>query len=174
MERLTARDRENNAYFPFCFEEPCNGAGCKKMGLCKLDEEVCKRLAAYEDTGLEPDDIRAAVTPDALVKLASQVLGVQPDHLRDLLQAEKDGRVCILHKGEDGTCGGCGHFKRIPGKRCGTCEVRSYFTDSRGRIEANRGQFTPSQSRKCCKQYIPRKEAEAALQKGDTHETDPV
>lgn len=57
MERLTARDGENNAYFPACFEEPCNGMGCKRMGLCKMDEEVCQRLAAYEETGMEPEEI---------------------------------------------------------------------------------------------------------------------
>ena len=138
--------------------------------------DAVNRLAAYEETGLEPEEIGTLIENDHLkyhLLYEYQQLGTL-DHLRDLLQAEKDGLVRILPKGEEGTCGGCGHFKRIPGKRCGTCEVRSYYTDSRGRIEANRGQFTPSQSRKCCKQYIPREEAEAALQKGDTHEANLV
>ena len=93
------------------------------------------------------------------------------DYVRiiELLKADKVGRLHILPKSENGTCGSCGHFKRIPGKRCGTCKVRPNYTDRWGHIDVRRGIFTPSQSRKCCKQYIQREEAEAALaQKGES------
>lgn len=162
MGRLTWRDENGKAWFK-PLDPDCGG--------CEFTDERCQhhveisadRLAAYEETGLEPEEIKSPFTWVSIEKLYAQGAGISVDRLRDLIWAEKEGRLCILHKGEEGTCGGCGHFKRIPGTRRGTCEVRSYYTDSRGRIEANRGQFTPSQSRKCCKQYIPCEEAEAAL-----------
>lgn len=46
------------------------------------------RLAAYEDTGLEPEEIRAAVTPDSFVNLAAQALSTTPDRLRELAKAD--------------------------------------------------------------------------------------
>ena len=53
MNRLTARDeRTGNAYFPNCFEG-CDGV----CGECDHDTDFCERLAAYEDTGLTPDQI---------------------------------------------------------------------------------------------------------------------
>ncbi len=57
MERLTERGKKGFAYFPKCFEEPCNGGGCKKDD-CEFLAQVCDRLAAYEDTGLEPEEIK--------------------------------------------------------------------------------------------------------------------
>ena len=39
------------------------------------------RLAAYEDTGLEPEEIKATFTPEAVIKLAAQALGTTPDRL---------------------------------------------------------------------------------------------
>ncbi len=45
------------------------------------------RLAAYEDTGLEPEEIKATFTPEAVIKLAAQALGTTPDRLRELAQA---------------------------------------------------------------------------------------
>lgn len=49
MERLTQRNDRGGAYFPECFEEPCNGCGYAKAN-CDLDIRVCMRLAEYEDT----------------------------------------------------------------------------------------------------------------------------
>lgn len=45
------------------------------------------RLAAYEDTGLEPEDIKRVFNEDAILKLAGAVLGVTSDRLRELAQA---------------------------------------------------------------------------------------
>ena len=58
MKRLTARDEHGNAYYPKCFDEPCNGGGCTK-NMCDFAVEVCDKLAAYEDTGLKPEQILA-------------------------------------------------------------------------------------------------------------------
>lgn len=57
MDRLTARDEHGNAYYPKCFDEPCNSGGCTK-NMCDFAVEVCDKLAAYEDTGLDPEQIR--------------------------------------------------------------------------------------------------------------------
>ena len=55
MKRLTMR-QGNHTYFPECFKEPCNGEGCAKDP-CPFMDEVCDRLAAYEDTGLTPGEM---------------------------------------------------------------------------------------------------------------------
>ena len=57
MNRLTARDEHGNAYCPKCFDEPYNGGGCTK-DMCDFATEVCEKLAAYEDTGISPEQIR--------------------------------------------------------------------------------------------------------------------
>ena len=53
------------------------------------------RLAAYEDTGLTPEEIKAPFTEDTMINLAAQALGVEPSRLRELAEADKDGR-CVL------------------------------------------------------------------------------
>ena len=45
------------------------------------------RLAAYEEIGLEPEDMKKAFNEDATLKLAGQILGVTPGRLRELAQA---------------------------------------------------------------------------------------
>lgn len=45
-------------------------------------EEVVQRLGAYEDTGITLEDMKRAFDEDAVLKLAGQVLGVEPSSLR--------------------------------------------------------------------------------------------
>ena len=59
-------------------------------------QRLCNRLAAYEDTGLEPEDLKKAFNETAILKLAAQALNTTPDHLRDLIKAEKNGRMVVL------------------------------------------------------------------------------
>lgn len=54
------------------------------------------RLAAYEDTGLTPEEIKAPFTEDTMINLAAQALGVEPSRLRELAEADRDGRVVVL------------------------------------------------------------------------------
>lgn len=58
--------------------------------------DAVNSLSAYEDTGLEPEDLKKAFNETAILKLAAQALSTTPDHLRDLLQAEQDGRLVVL------------------------------------------------------------------------------
>ena len=96
MERMTEWNDEQtrHAYYPRCFEEPCYGGGCKIKD-CPFETAVCDRLAAYEDTGLTPEEIKAPFTEDAMINLAAQALGVEHSRMRELAVADKDGR-CVV------------------------------------------------------------------------------
>lgn len=96
MERLTKWNESSykHAYYPRCFKEPCYGRGCKIKD-CPFEIAVCERLAAYEDTGLTPEEIKAPFTEDTMINLAAQALGVETSRLRGLAEADKDGRVVV-------------------------------------------------------------------------------
>ncbi len=83
MKRLTRRLADGRA----CFKPQLYG---------HTNKEVCDRLAAYEDTGLEPEDFKRAFNEDALLKMTGQILGVTPDRLRELAQADREGRCVVL------------------------------------------------------------------------------
>lgn len=91
MERLTF---DGN----FCAIAQCSavpgGSFCED-GACS-QKKVWERLKAYEDTGLTPEDIKSALTATAVINLAAQALGMKPDRLRELAEADKDGRVVVL------------------------------------------------------------------------------
>jgi hypothetical protein len=63
FERLTGWDK-GNAYLRICFErESSDGAGCEDMDSDKCltypdSMEMFRRLAAYEDSGLSPDEVQ--------------------------------------------------------------------------------------------------------------------
>ena len=70
-----------------------------ELSRCQI-RAVMKRLAAYEDSGLEPQDIISAVDM-AKIACALHELNAYKDigpidHIRDLLQAEQDGRLLEL------------------------------------------------------------------------------
>ena len=49
MERLTARDEQGFAHYPYCFEK-CNGDAVGiKCQTCDFEEKICNKLAEYED-----------------------------------------------------------------------------------------------------------------------------
>jgi hypothetical protein len=61
----------------------------------KMARDLYGRLKAYEDTGLTPEEIKAPFTEDTMINLAAQALGVEPSRLRELAEADKDGRVVV-------------------------------------------------------------------------------
>lgn len=67
-----------------------------RVGDTEYSGKETVRLAAYEDTGLEPEDMKRAFNEDAILKLAGQALGMSPDRLRELAQAKKEGRLVVL------------------------------------------------------------------------------
>jgi len=93
MERMTKREN-GHVYYPRCFEEPCGGMGCLTED-CGFKVEICERLAAYEDTGLEPDEVNALQKDwSDLCTVIGECGGI--DRLRELAEADKDGRVVVL------------------------------------------------------------------------------
>lgn len=63
-----------------------------RIGDTEYSGKAIDRLAAYEETGLEPVDFKRALNEDAVLKLAGQVLSVTPDRLRELAKADKEGQ----------------------------------------------------------------------------------
>lgn len=69
-----------------------------------IPEERFLRLAAYEDTGLEPESVEA-LKLSMMGKAISEITefnGLPIDRLRELAEADKDGRVAVLPVGTGG------------------------------------------------------------------------
>lgn len=94
MERMTKREN-GHAHYPRCFEEPCGGMGCRTDD-CEFKDEICDRLAAYEDTGLEPAEVLSMHGEWCAMMTALNSIGGGYDRLRELAEADKDGRVVVL------------------------------------------------------------------------------
>lgn len=60
------------------------------------------------------------------LKLIEDILGndYDLDRLRELVQADREGRVHILPSPRENTCGKCGNFTRTPGCGYGECTLR--------------------------------------------------
>ena len=93
MERLTEKHYLAEDHYMKCSED-CNvDMDCVD---CPAFDKLIERLAAYEDTGLTPEEIKDPFTEDAMINLAAQALGVEPSRLRELAEVDKDGRVVVL------------------------------------------------------------------------------
>ena len=66
--------------------------GCKTCPIAKAFD----RLAAYEETGLEPEEIMQAMNVVKSAVSAFEDFGV--DRLRELIQADREGRCVVLSK----------------------------------------------------------------------------
>ena len=93
MERLTKREN-GHAHYPRCFEEPCGGMGCRTED-CEFKIEICERLAAYEDTGLTPQEVISMHGEWCAMMSVLNSIGSY-DRLRELAEADRDGRVVVL------------------------------------------------------------------------------
>lgn len=91
MERLTF---DGN----FCDIAQCasipGGSFCEDRACSQ--RKVWERLKAYEDTGLEPEEIKAPFTEGTAIKLAAQALETGPSRLRELAEADRAGRLVVL------------------------------------------------------------------------------
>ena len=93
MERLTEKHYLAEDHYMKCSEACSVDMDCVD---CPAFDKLVERLAAYEDTWLTPEEIKAPFTEDAAINLASQALGVESSRLRELAEADKDGRVIVL------------------------------------------------------------------------------
>ena len=130
------------------------------------------RLAAYEDTGLEPEEISDAVIAAKLMAKSKIVscFGVDADHVRELVEAEQDGRLVVLPcKVGDTVYMPVGKWGTITGYEADECDGFHIARDGVLQIKAkcysgNHGTYgVPGKT-----VFLTREEAEAALaQKGD-------
>lgn len=93
MERLTEKYCLAEDHYMKCSED-CNvDMDCVD---CPAFDKLIERLAAYEDTGLTPEEIKAPFTEDTMINLAAQALGVEASRLREFAEADKAGRCVVL------------------------------------------------------------------------------
>lgn len=91
MERLTFRDSEGNVYLALESEE--------RYTPIELIDLLLNHLAAYEDTGLEPEDIKTVCDADVAEtakKLRQMIERGEMDLFEELLRAEKNGQLIKL------------------------------------------------------------------------------
>ena len=101
MERLTRKNWRNLDPWEKCGQDNFCKRGCHEQGGCTkgcIVPRIYDRIAAYEDTGLEPEEVADAVTAAKLMARSKIVscFGVDADHIRELVEAEQDGRLVVL------------------------------------------------------------------------------
>lgn len=95
MEQLTEKHYLAEDHYMKCSED-CNvDMDCID---CPAFDKIVERLAAYEDTGLTPEEVTAAKVALMGKTLAeiTEFEGVPLARLRELAEADKDGRCVVL------------------------------------------------------------------------------
>lgn len=107
VERLTAHSKQTSHENGVCCTHflglECLGVGGNCAKNCKWEEAAWSRLAAYEDTGLTPGDIKELL--DVAVSKTNKVL-----RLKEELHTIKNElcQYCGKHKqAHEGACDGC-------------------------------------------------------------------
>ena len=98
MERLTKHSKQTSHENGICCTH-FRGPECLRVGgncamNCKWEESAWSRLAAYEDTRLEPEEID--MDHEAAEQLRQLCQGCDLDRLEELAEADKDGRLVVL------------------------------------------------------------------------------
>jgi hypothetical protein len=88
MERMTF---EGN----FCDIAQCREIPCPYNGACS-QRKVWERLKAYEDTHMMPSDVTSMRMDMAII--AGLFDGVDVDRMKELTEADKDGRLVVRCK----------------------------------------------------------------------------
>ena len=88
MERLTF---DGN----FCDIAQCRELPCQHGGNCS-QKQVWERLKAYEDTGLTPGEVHSMSGEWRTMMSVLNSIGGGYDRLRELAEADKDGRLVVL------------------------------------------------------------------------------
>lgn len=100
MKRLTERDTNGTAMAACCGENCKHNFCCENGGFaeCGDMDDIIDRLAAYEDTGLEPEEISKIRedVEDGVLKSTARRYGISVDRLRELAQADREGRIEII------------------------------------------------------------------------------
>lgn len=99
MERLTKHSKqtshENGACCTHFLGFECIGVGGNCAKNCKWEEAAWSRLAAYEDTGLMPEEVSWLIKDWLRLCTTIRKCGGL-DRLRELAEADKDGQLGVL------------------------------------------------------------------------------
>lgn len=155
-----------------------------------MDSGVAKffnRLSAYEDSGLEPQDIISAVDM-AKIACALHELNAYKDigpidHIRDLLQAERAGRLLVLPckvgdkvRVDARTWGNTWNYKTVDGGKYLLGEIVSIIKTRKQTLIKIRVEHNVSWKRPMCRYpisaigkivFLTSEEAEEALKGGE-------
>ena len=94
MKRLTMWYDGNHA---ICENEECSLSRCPFADpVCEQTQSIIDRLAAYEDTGLEPEEIRNQL--ESMLDAVALYFETTPDRLRELAQADREKRIIVIPK----------------------------------------------------------------------------
>ena len=100
MERLTRKNWRNLDPWETCGQDNYCKRGCHEQGGCTkgcIVPRIYARLAAYEDTGLEPEEIADFMKRwEQAVEIGGMLKKYGIDHIWDIIQAEQDGRLVVL------------------------------------------------------------------------------
>lgn len=103
MERYTEKHYDGNGYYLICSGN-CETLNC---GDCGILDKIVDRLAAYEGTGLEPEEILSAVDMAKIACALHELNAYKElgpiDRLRTLKQADDEGRCMVLPAKPDQT-----------------------------------------------------------------------
>lgn len=99
MERLTKHSKQTSHENGICcthfFGPECRGVGGNCAMNCKREEAAWSRLAAYEETGLTPGEVHSMQGEWSTMMAALNSIGGGYTRLRELAEADKDGRVVV-------------------------------------------------------------------------------
>lgn len=153
MERLTF---DGN----FCDIAQCRELPCQHGGNCS-QKQVWERLKAYEDTGLAPGEVHSTSGEWRAMMSVLNSIGGGYDRLRELAEADKDGRLVVLPcKVGDGLWTYCSH----PVEQVYSFTVTDISTLN-GRTVLNTSRCGVIDARDVGKTvFLTRKEAEKALE----------
>ena len=95
MERYTEKHYGEDGYYLVCSGN-CETLNC---GDCGILDKIVDRLAAYEDTGLEPEEVRSQKELfDYLVFDSTPSEDIERfKRLRELAEADREGRCVVLN-----------------------------------------------------------------------------
>lgn len=97
MERMTEKHYLGTDHYMKCSGN-CNvDMDCID---CPSFDRLVERLAAYEDTGLTPAEVHSMSGEWCAMMSVLNSIGSY-DRLRELAEADRDGRVVVLEKGEN-------------------------------------------------------------------------
>ena len=107
MDRLTKYSNETSHKNGVCcthfLSDECRALGGECAHGCKWEEAAWERLAAYEDTGLTPQEVLSMKFEWCAMMDALNSIGGGYTRLRELAEADRDGRLVVLPCKPDGS-----------------------------------------------------------------------